>query len=96
MPLNRKCVPLRRNCHAAEIGKCIPFKRNLHNGILHMCKDQSKLLIEDISKTCIDSSACRYSYFKRLLKERTEGGNRSVTKNILPTHENLRGKEEYK
>jgi hypothetical protein len=69
---------------------------NSCNGILHMCKDQSKLLIEDISKTCIDSSACRYSYFKRLLKERTEGGNRSVTKNILPTHENLRGKEEYK
>ena len=36
---------------------------NSCNGILHMCTDQSKLLIEEISKTCVESNACRYSYF---------------------------------
>jgi hypothetical protein len=68
---------------------------NSCNGILHMCMDQSKLLIEEISKTCIESNACRYSYFKRLLKEKQEG-NIYTHKSVLPNHGNLRGKEEYK
>ena len=68
---------------------------NSCNGILHMCKDQSKLLVEEIAKTCIDGNACRYSYFKRLLKERLEGQSPSE-KASLPTHENLRGREEYR
>ena len=68
---------------------------NSCNGILHMCKNQSKLLIEEIAQTCIESNACRYSYFKRLLKERLEGQSPSE-KASLPTHENLRGREEYR
>jgi hypothetical protein len=68
---------------------------NSCNGILHMCKDQSKLLIEEISKTCIESNVCRYSYFKRLLKE-YQGKATPSDKTILPNHDNLRGKEEYK
>ncbi len=60
-----------------------------------MCKDQSKLLVEEIAKICVESNACRYSYFKRLLKERLEKANPSG-KAVLPNHDNLRGKEEYK
>lgn len=59
-----------------------------------MCKDQSKLLIEEISKTCIESNTCRYSYFKRLFKE-SQDKIISVDKTVLPNHDNLRGKEEY-
>lgn len=43
---------------------------NSCNGILHMCKDFPKLTLEDIAKTCVESNACRYSYFKKLLKNK--------------------------
>ena len=67
---------------------------NSCNGILHMCKDFPKLILEDISKTCVESNACRYSYFKKLLKnEQNNLSEGSVYK--LPEHSNLRGKEEY-
>lgn len=39
---------------------------NSCNGILHMCKDFPKLILEDIAKTCVESNACRYSYFKKI------------------------------
>ena len=68
---------------------------NSCNGILNMCRDQSKLVIEEITKTCVESNVCRYSYFKRLLKETLEKGN-PADKTVLPDHDNLRGKEEYK
>ena len=68
---------------------------NSCNGILHMCKNQSKLMLEDIAKTCVESNACRYSYFKKLLKN--EQSNHSERKTYaLPEHSNLRGKEEYR
>ena len=63
---------------------------NSCNDILHMCKDQSKLLIEEISKTCVESNTCRYSYFKRLLKENLNKQT-FASKTALPDHENLRG-----
>ena len=65
------------------------------NGILHMCTGQSKLLVEEAARLCVEGNACRYSYFKRCLKQLT---NRSQTKEQqqLPSHENLRGKEIYK
>lgn len=69
---------------------------NSCNGILHMCTNHSKLLIEEVSKTCVDSSACRYSYFKKLLNNEQ---NRKVNQSIHPTipdHSNLRGKDVYK
>lgn len=64
------------------------------------CKDldmlrQIRLLLEDIAKTCVESNACRYSYFKKLLKNMQD--NHSVpTISSLPEHSNLRGKEEYR
>ena len=66
---------------------------NSCNGILHMCKNQPKLLIEEISKQCVESNACKYSYFKRLLNDKKEN---KITSSTLPDHNNLRGKEQYK
>ena len=52
-------------------------------------------LVENIAKTCVESNACRYSYFKKLLKNMQD--NHSVpTTSSLPEHSNLRGKEEYR
>ena len=60
-----------------------------------MCKDKSKLLVEEVSKACLESGACRYSYFKRLLNENTDNSS-VIKKETLPLHANLRGKEEYR
>lgn len=70
---------------------------NSCNGILHMCTNQSRLMIEEIAKTCVESNACRYSYFKKLLKNESvhETENHS-TQPSIPEHSNLRGKEVYK
>ena len=68
---------------------------NSYNGILHMCTDQSKLLVEEAAKLCVEASACRYSYFKKCLKQMSAGCN-GLREQRLPEHENLRGKEIYK
>ena len=69
---------------------------NSCNGILHMCTDHSKLLVEEAAKFCVESNACRYSYFKRTLLKLINSQNSSSGKeNKLPEHENLRGKEIY-
>ena len=68
---------------------------NSCNGILHMCTDKSPLLIEEVSKACIESNACRYSYFKRLLNAELEN-NVQHSVDSLPNHENIRGKEDFK
>ena len=69
---------------------------NACNGILHMCTDESKLRVEDIAKTCIESNTCRYSYFKKLLKHEDTTVKHHSHKPTLPEHDNLRGKEVYK
>jgi transposase len=69
---------------------------NSCNGILHMCKNQPRLIVEEISKTCVESNACRYSYFKKLLKNRQDDNTMSPSSSTLPEHSNLRGKEEYR
>lgn len=68
---------------------------NSCNGILHMCTGQSKLLVEEASKLCVEGNACRYSYFKHCLKQLTEKGQ-TTERQKLPSHNNLRGKEAYK
>lgn len=69
---------------------------NSCNGILHMCTNKSRLLVESISQMCVESNACRYSYFKKLLKQ-AEGGTvpEDSPLHSLPEHKNLRGKEEF-
>lgn len=70
---------------------------NSCNGILHMCTNQSRLHLEELAKVCVESNACRYSYFKKLLKsEEKTNAQQSVVKTSLPEHTNLRGKEVYK
>ncbi|MDO4650622.1 MAG: transposase [Eubacteriales bacterium] len=66
---------------------------NSCNGILHMCDKQSHLLIEEVSKSCVESGACKYTYFKKLLKQRQNDNH--GTAGSLPDHSNLRGKEAY-
>ena len=70
---------------------------NSCNGILHMCSDQSKLLVEEVAKACVESHACRYSYFKKLLRQyqASKEAAHSLEK-PLPEHGNLRGKEAFR
>lgn len=68
---------------------------NSCNGILHMCTNQPKLLVEEAAKLCVESSVCRYSYFKKTLHNLTDSRHYNGTDQILPEHENLRGKEIY-
>lgn len=68
---------------------------NSCNGILHMCTNKSKLLVEEAAKLCVESNACRYSYFKKALLKLTENAPSGVSDHALPEHENLRGKEIY-
>lgn len=70
---------------------------NSCNGILHMCSNESRLRLEELAKLCVESNACRYSYFKKLLKNETvQRVDRPSVKRSLPEHDNLRGKEVYK
>lgn len=68
---------------------------NSCNGILHMCTNQSKLLVEEAAKLCVESNACRYSYFKKALHKLTDSRHSVTASQTLPEHENLRGKEIY-
>ena len=69
---------------------------NSCNGILHMCGGKSKIAVEEISRTCVEGNACRYSYFKKLIAAQLESHQYSPESDVLPEHENLRGKEAYK
>lgn len=68
---------------------------NSCNGILHMCTNKPKLLVEEAAKLCVDSNACRYSYFKKTLLKLADSPHSSTSGQTLPEHENLRGKEIY-
>lgn len=67
---------------------------NSCNGILHMCTNKSDLIVEEVSRSCVESHICKYSYFKKLLKKAT--GNLCDSNTSLPSHNNLRGKDEFK
>lgn len=45
---------------------------NSCNGILHMCTNKSKLMVDEAARMCVESGACRYSYFKKLLNKEQE------------------------
>lgn len=68
---------------------------NSCNGILHMCTNQSKLLVEEAAKICVESNVCRYSYFKKTLQGMTAKTYSGHESQSLPTHENLRGRGIY-
>ncbi len=68
---------------------------NSCNGILHMCTERSRLLVEEAARICVESNACRYTYFKKTLLNLEEQQSFSSPVNKLPEHKNLRGKEIY-
>ena len=50
---------------------------NSCKGILHLCNDVPRHLASEAAQTCIDASACKYTYFKKALSrlmERRDGG----------------------
>ena len=69
---------------------------NSCKGILHMCNEVPHHLVTEIAQSCIDASACRYTYFKKALNRMLN--QRSVSSEAsgkLPEHENIRGRECY-
>ena len=72
---------------------------NSCSGILHSCKDVPHTLVEDASRKCVEINACKYTYFKKILSETVN--NRTLSSggrkpDVLPAHENIRGKDFYK
>lgn len=70
---------------------------NSCKGILHMCDDVPHHIAEEAAQTCIDASACKYTYFKKVLSrimnhEQPAGDAHGR----LPQHENIRGRDSYK
>lgn len=68
---------------------------NSCNGILHMCKERPKMLVDEAARVCVESGACRYSYFKKTLQNLADSHNCGNAEQTLPEHGNLRGKEIY-
>lgn len=69
---------------------------NSCKGILHMCNEVPHHLVTEAAQSCIDASACRYTYFKKALNRMLN--QRSVSSEAsgkLPEHENIRGRECY-
>ena len=72
---------------------------NSCSGILHMVKDLPHGIIEETARTCIAMNSCWYSAFKRALnqiKKNHESGTASREPEVLPDHENIRGKGYYR
>ena len=69
---------------------------NSCKGIHHMCTDGPRHIAAEAARNCIDSSACKYTYFKkelgRLMNSRDKTGTSSGR---LPEHENIRGRDSY-
>ena len=70
---------------------------NSCKGILHMCKNVPDHIVKEAAQLCIDANACKYTYFKRSLSRLANNGTEaSEQENILPEHENIRGREYFK
>lgn len=67
---------------------------NSCNGILHMCDGLSKIYCEEAARRCVELNMCRYSYFRKTLKQTIDSGYEE--KQDLPDHSNIRGKDYYK
>lgn len=68
---------------------------NSCNGIIHSCDGVPRIVAEEAAKTCVISNTCRYSYFKRVLKDML-AKNSHTGNEKLPEHSNIRGKDFYK
>ena len=63
-------------------------------GLLHSVKDLPHGIVEETARQCIQMNSCRYKTFKQVLYRLQNSV--SDTKDVLPTHENIRGKGFYK
>ena len=70
---------------------------NSCKGILHLCKDVPRHIAEEAAQTCLDASACKYTYFKKALgRIRNHDDESTASSNHLPEHENIRGRDSYR
>ena len=67
---------------------------NSLNGIIHLCDGLSYVMCDKVAKDCLDAGCATYSYFKKALSLFIDSNERS--RNTLPEHENIRGKDFYK
>lgn len=68
---------------------------NSCNGIVHMCDGLPYGTAEEAARKCVEANACRYTYFKNVLKKMKEEGTGTPTEASLPENTNIRGKEAY-
>ena len=69
---------------------------NSCKGILHLCQDVPRHIAAEAAQTCINASACKYTYFKKALSTLVNYGSKgSGASGKLPEHENIRGRDCY-
>ena len=54
------CLELRSSKHEEQA-------YNSCAGVLHSCKDVPHRLIQEAAEKCVETNACKYSYFKKVL-----------------------------
>ena len=64
-------------------------------GILHMCKDAPRHIVSSAAQKCIDTNACKYTYFKRVFQAMMNERSSSAETGTLPAHSNIRGRDSY-
>ena len=62
-------------------------------GLLHTVKDLPHGIVEETARQCIEMNSCRYKTFKQVLGRMQ---STQTTSDVLPAHENIRGKGFYK
>ena len=67
-------------------------------GVLHSCKDVPHRLVQEAAEKCVETNACKYSYFKKVLSMVQNNHSSSAINGTgkLSSHTNIRGKEAYK
>lgn len=66
------------------------------SGILHYCTDKPEYMVKEAARLCVESNACKYSYFNKTLKNFVDGTAKVKDKEKLPEHKNIRGKDAFK
>ncbi len=72
---------------------------NACNGLLHTVKDLPHGIVEETARTCIEMNNCWYSTFKKVLsnvKKAWQEGSSKQNAEVLPAHDNIRGKDYYR
>ena len=65
-------------------------------GILHIAKEIPYGIAEEAARKCIEMNSCKYFTYKQVLKKMNAKEIQKNASGILPSHENIRGKDYYK